>query len=154
MSWNVSTSEGAKSQHSFGYLLPELDCELKGINTRDSIEGDDDDNDNNENENENENNNNNNYDIGNVSEITCQSGHIWSWLRLLELAGVGEGSGVDSRLAAAKSLLTSKALFWSTRSSVDGIRQLLSKKTLCKYSGGGAFACRIWMLALKMLQVS
>lgn len=161
MSWNLPTVGGTIAQHPFGYLLPELECELKGINTMDDLDADDDDDsdeDNCENDNANQDGDNNinyirHYDNENVSEIICQSGHIWSWLRLLELAGIGEDSNVDSRLAAAKSLLSSKALFWCTRSSADGIRQLLSKKTLRKYSGGGAFACRIWMLALKMLQV-
>ena len=152
MSWNLSTSGGTVSQHPFGYLLPELDCQLKGINTQDDfdVNDEDDDEDNSEDENYHR---NRHYDNQNVSEIICQSGHLWSWLRLLELAGLGEGNSVDSRLAAAKSLLTSKALFWCTRSSVDGIRQILSEKTLREYSGGGSFACRIWVLALKMLQV-
>lgn len=89
------------------------------------------------------------------STIACSSWHVWSWFHLIELAGTGEHGSVDIRYAAAKSLLTSKALFWSTRSSVDGIRQDIQNSQYqdSKYSGGGAFSCRVWLLALKMLQV-
>jgi hypothetical protein len=86
------------------------------------------------------------------SVFLCSSWHVWSWLRLIELAGNGGDCGVDIRSAAAKSLLSSKALFWSTRSSVDGVRQS-ADEGLYRYSGGGAFSCRLWTLALKMLQV-
>jgi hypothetical protein len=84
--------------------------------------------------------------------FVCASWHAWSWLRLIELAGNGSDCGVDTRYAAAKSLLSSKALFWATRSSFEGIRQP-AEQSKGQYSGGGAFSCRLWTLALKMLQV-
>ncbi len=123
MSWTATSEDGTQSKHPFGYLLPESECQLKGINTTDEREDE--------------------------FEIICQSGHIWSWFRLLSMAGIGEGSGVEARSAAAKSLLASKALFWCTRSSVDGIKQSSEDHS----KGGGDFACRLWMLTLQMLQV-
>jgi hypothetical protein len=120
----INWTQAEEARLPFGCLLPESEC-----GPRVSHDRDDDD-----------------------SVLMCYSWHVWSWLRLVELAGVGEECNTDSRYAAAKSLMSSKALFWSTRSSIDGIRQPIDEK-FKRYSGGGAFSCRIWTLALKMLQV-
>lgn len=120
----INWPQAENVQLPFGCLLPESECAIQGSRDRDDDE----------------------------SVLMCYSWHVWSWLRLVELAGVGDGCNVDSRYAAAKSLLSSKALFWATRSSIDGIRQK-SEENFARYSGGGAFSCRIWALALKMLQV-
>lgn len=122
----INWSESQEEQKPFGCLLSESQCRAKA--SRDNEEEDAE------------------------GYISCYSWHAWSWLRLVELAGTEEGASVDTRYAAGKSLLTSKALFWSTRSSVDGIRQQFDEK-YSKFSGGGSFSCRLWQLALKMLQV-
>lgn len=96
---------------------------------------------------------------GNPEKVECHDGHVWAWLRLMELAGVGPDSGVDIRGAAARCLCSSGALLWSAvhGSSAAPIDNPLGVINSSKHggqdSGGGDFGCRVWTLALQLMQV-
>lgn len=91
--------------------------------------------------------------------IECHDGHVWAWLRLMELGGVGPESGVDIRGAVARCLSSSGALMWSAIHGAVAapIGSLLGVAGASKHggtdNGGGDFGCRVWTLALQLMQV-
>ena len=95
---------------------------------------------------------------------TASSEQVWSWLRLLEMsvgehsdsARAGEIAGLDARLSAAQTLLSSGALKWAVLQSVLIFKQITVNplaESLNNGGGGGDFTTRLWLVALRLLQV-
>mmetsp|Transcript_4584 Transcript_4584/g.7008 ORF Transcript_4584/g.7008 Transcript_4584/m.7008 type:complete len:1008 (+) Transcript_4584:2-3025(+) len=85
-----------------------------------------------------------------ADDVVCSSNHVWSWLRLMELAGAGEGAELDARGAAARCLSTSGALQWAAFNSVLGTQRINDIDDSC--FGSSDFSCRVWILALHLMQ--
>jgi hypothetical protein len=94
-----------------------------------------------------------------VDVIECHDGHVWAWLRLMELGGVGPDSGVDIRGAVARCLASSGALMWSAihGATAAPIGNPLGVAAASKHggvdNGSGDLGCRVWTLALQLMQV-
>ena len=88
--------------------------------------------------------------------------YIWQWLRCIEDAS-HESSNVDTRHSAAKSIILSDVMTWCTVNSVTAIgldRPLqhdmnngtINLERVRDDRAGGDFACRMWAVALRLLQ--
>lgn len=81
--------------------------------------------------------------------------------------GDGEMAGLDARLSAAQTLQSSGALKWAVLQSSIVVKQAMAKVTSAADAvvgendaleaalrgGGGDFTTRLWMVALRLLQV-
>lgn len=88
--------------------------------------------------------------------------YIWQWLRCVEDAS-HESSNVDTRHAAAKSIILSDVMTWCTYNSVtatgldrplqhDMNNGTINLERVRDDRAGGDFACRMWAVALRLLQ--
>ena len=94
-----------------------------------------------------------------MERVACHDGHVWACLRLMELGGVGPDSGVDIRGAVARCLASSGALLWTAihAGAATPIGNPQGVAGSVNYGGkdfgGGDFGCRVWTLALHLMQV-
>lgn len=105
-----------------------------------------------------------------VKVPTASSEHVWSWLRLIEMAvgeqpdSDGEIASLDARLSAAQTLHSSGALQWAVLQSAVTLKQAnkppvttaggASVLDISLTGGGGDFSTRLWLVALRLLQVT
>ena len=112
------------------------------------------------------------YTVSECHVPTINGAQVWSWLRLVErCVGAssdcdgGDAAGFEARMVAAQSLKSSGALKWAALQSCLVLKKTSTDVTESQQgdmqviekflrSGGGDFATRLWLVSLRLIQVS